>query len=135
MDTSPGKDGPEYNAIRKDLLICHQNRAWQLIQYSITIQTAFIAGWYYALFEAHRPELALGATLFSFAIMYLLKQALERYNFLMNQASAALRSKGIYRSDEVGPTPSGAVISQRIMVAILFANAVLFGYTLCSLTY
>ncbi|WP_417835243.1 MULTISPECIES: hypothetical protein [Pseudomonadota] len=130
MDTPPIKEGHEYDAIRKDLLICHQNRAWQVIQYSITIQTAFIAGWYYALFEADHPLLALGATIFSFAIMFLLKQALERYNFLMGKASAALNGKAIYRSSKEGTAPRGNVTSQRIMLVILIANTVLFGFTL-----
>tara|TARA_B100000929_G_scaffold205405_1_gene163573 strand:+ start:3601 stop:4014 length:414 start_codon:yes stop_codon:yes gene_type:complete len=130
MDTPPEKHGPEYDAIRKDLLICHQNRAWQVIQYSITIQTAFIAGWYYALFEANRPSLALGATIFSFSIMFLLMQALQRYNFLMGKASAALNGASIYLNDKEGSAPRGAATSQRIMVVILIANTVLFGFTL-----
>lgn len=130
MDTLPEKHGPEYDAIRKDLLICHQNRAWQVIQYSITIQTAFIAGWYYALFEANRPSLALGATIFSFSIMFLLMQALQRYNFLMGKASKAMDTEKIYRKNSAGFKPYGSTTSQRIMIVILASNTVLFGFTL-----
>lgn len=130
------KIGVEYDAIRKDLLICHQNRVWQLIQYSVSIQTAFIAGWYYALFEAEKPLLAFMATVFSFFIMLLLTQALERYNYLMGKASSGI--KGIYYSDcnkelwfDSSPAPKNAgKISKEIMLVILFSNALLAGFTL-----
>ncbi|SIN66660.1 hypothetical protein [Vreelandella aquamarina] len=128
------KKGEGYDAIRKDLLICHQNRTWQVIQYSITIQTAFIAGWYYAIFEANKPTLAILATIFCFIIMHQLKTTMLRYSFLMNEASHALnRFEHIYDSDKKSPYEGAHKTQGRIMDTILIANATMFGFAVFAL--
>ncbi|MGP5325905.1 hypothetical protein [Vreelandella titanicae] len=136
MNKSPPKSGPTYDLIRKDLLICHQGRAWQVIQYSITIQTAFIAGWYYVQFEHEKPALALVATALSFVIMYLLKQALQRYNHLMGRANYSLNEGGeIYTGSSGSKVPYASVTSERIMLSILGINLLMAGFSLCSMAY
>ncbi|RTR01928.1 hypothetical protein [Halomonas nitroreducens] len=127
MDSTK-KLGAEYDAIRKDLLICHQGRAWQVIQYSITIQTAFIAGWYYVLFESKQHFLAIAASIFSLLVSHFLTQSLERYNDLMSQASTSL-NKGtrIYLDSKTTTRHTARKTTEKIMAVIFYANIFMLG--------
>jgi hypothetical protein len=92
-------DGEAYDQIRCDLLICHQNRTWECIRSTITIQIATIATWYYTAFEKDLHLLSALIVIFSIAITSTLKQSALRYSYLMSTASHSLnKNKRIYHS-------------------------------------
>ncbi|SEM67545.1 hypothetical protein [Halomonas caseinilytica] len=137
------KVGPTYDNIRKDLLICHQNRAWEVIKHSITIETAILAGWYYLLFEKDQTLLSILINVFAIATSLFLLRALKRYNELMNMADNAIKDGEltIYKPEDSGNKDkdegrtekklksligkNGTEITERLMIFLVIANITL----------
>lgn len=130
-DDSSKKTGPTYDTIRTQLLINNQQRTWDMIQHTSTVEIATLAGWFY-LYSKNEFFISISLLIFSCVIVHNLRLSIIRYADLMSDASASLNSGvSIYLDSTLSNNGrlGAAAVSKRIPLITISLNIILVVFT------